>query len=330
MSGLIATQVAERGVPTAPVNALLNSPQLHCIGDSITYGEDASTNWCSNLTLTRQPSYTVNNWGVPSALLQDETGSEANRVGQQCITAQGPAIAIVFSGTNDFLSSATPQQVVSNYMGEVQTLKKSGCEVFVATMLSRDYSGVDYDSDKDAFDAQLLSQAKAMGADGVVDFAADPNLGADGAYASTTWFADQTHPTTAGQVRLGQIASNALNYYFGYTAAQPNVVTSTTYTLASGDDFVTAAPMANAAYTMPDCIGPSGGTYTISNPQSSFTLTVQGGSSQPINGLSSAITDSEQQQRHAARRSQPEDGSFGLPHWVMACDSARCTPGRRC
>src|SRR6185312_4657897 len=175
-------------------------------------------------------SYTINNWGVPSALLQDETGSEPNRVGQQCQTAEGPAVAIVFSGTNDFLSSGiTAQQVVSNDMGEVQTLKRSGCQVFVATMLSRFYGSLDMDPDKDAFDEQLLGQAKAMGADGVVDFAADPNLGADGAYASTTWFNDQTHPTTAGQVRLGQIASNSLNYYYGYTAAQPHLVTANTY-----------------------------------------------------------------------------------------------------
>jgi len=87
-------------------------------------------------------------------------------------------------------------------MGEVQTLKKSGCQVFVATMLSRFYGGTDYDTEKDAFDEQLLGQAKAMGADGVVDFAADPNLGADGAYASTTWFADQTIHTL-GQQRSG-------------------------------------------------------------------------------------------------------------------------------
>ena len=291
MSGLIQNQVAQLGVATAPVNAYLSTPQLHCIGDSITAGQTASTNWCANLTLARQPNYTINNWGVPSALLQNETGSEPNRVGQQCVSSQGPAVAVVFSGTNDFAEANSPlQTVVNSLTGEVQTLKKSGCQVFVATMLSRFYGGVDYDADKDSFDEQLLGQAKAMGADGVVDFAADPNLGADGAYANTTWFNDQTHPTTAGQVRLGQIASNALNYYFGYTAAQPHVVTTSTYTLASGDDFVTAAPTAAAAYTMPDCTGPSGGVYTISNPQSAFSLTVQGGAAQPINGLTTAIT----------------------------------------
>lgn len=316
MSGLVANQVAQRGVATSPVNALLSSPQLHCIGDSITYGETATTNWCANLTLTRQPSYTINNWGVPSALLQDETGSEPNRVGQECITPQGPSVAIVFSGTNDFLNGGTTaQQVVSNYLGEVQTLKKSGCQVFVATMLSRNYGTTDFDPDKDAFDELLLGQAKAMGADGVVDFAADPNLGADGAYASTTWFNDQTHPTTAGQVRLGQIASNSLNYYFGYTAAQPHVVTTNSYTLASGDDFVTASPTASAAYTMPDCTGPSGAVYTISNPQSAFALTIQGATSQPINGLTTAITIPANST--VKLTDVPNPKSTSGCHWVM-------------
>jgi hypothetical protein len=161
----------------------------------------------------------------------------------------------------------------------------------------------------------LLAQAKAMGADGVVDFAADPNLGADGAYGSTTWFSDQTHPTTAGQIRLGQIASNSLNYYYGYTAAQPNVVTANTYTLASGDDFVTAAPTASAAYTMPDCTGPSGAVYTISNPQSAFPLTIQGGASQPINGLTSAITIPANSTVKLTDVANPKSTS-GC-HWVM-------------
>ncbi len=54
-----------------------------------------------------------------------------------------------------------------------------------------------------------------MGADGVVDFAANPLVGADGANANTTYFnSDVTNPTAAGQLLLAAAASNALNYYF--------------------------------------------------------------------------------------------------------------------
>jgi len=147
------------------------------------------------------------------------------------------------------------------------------------------------DAQKNSYDALILSSAKASGADGVIDFAANPNVGQDGANTSATYFlSDHVHLTAAGEAALAVAASNSLNYYYGYSIANPNVVTANTYQMLSGDRAVTAAPTANAAYTMPDCTGPSGESYTISNPQSAFTLTITGGPSQPINGLTSAIT----------------------------------------
>src|SRR6266702_7546403 len=64
MSGLITSQIAQRGVSTGPVNAATNTPQIHAIGDSITYGSTASFAWPSALSLTRQPAYTITNWGL--------------------------------------------------------------------------------------------------------------------------------------------------------------------------------------------------------------------------------------------------------------------------
>ncbi|HEX9200993.1 MAG TPA: hypothetical protein VF865_15640, partial [Acidobacteriaceae bacterium] len=138
---------------------------------------------------------------------------------------------------------------------------------------------------------------------------------ADGAYANTTYFSDQTHPSDAGQTRLAQIASNALNYYYGYTLANPHVVTSTAYTLSSSDAAVTAAPTANAAYTMPDCTGPSGAVYTIGNPQSAYALTIMGGASQPINGLTTAIAIPANSS--VTLRDVPNPKSVSGCHWAM-------------
>src|SRR5260370_32171290 len=124
-----------------------------------------------------------------------------------------------------------------------------------------------YDVEKNAYEALILFQAKTSGADGIIEFSANPLVGADGANANTTYFdGDMTHPTNAGQVLLGAAASNSLNYYFGSKLANPTNVTSNTYQMLSGDGAVTAAPSANAAYTMPACVGPSGESYTISNP----------------------------------------------------------------
>ena len=155
-----------------------------------------------------------------------------------------------------------------------------------------DGGGASYDADKDAYDSLILTNAKAFGADGVIDFAANPLLGADGATSNATYFqSDAIHPTEAGQQLLANAASNALNYYFGFNQMNPNVVAATNYTMQAGDGYITAAPTANQTLTLPDCTGQSGAVYTVTNLQSAFTVgVVTGSSSQLINGLAAGTT----------------------------------------
>jgi len=321
VSVAIRAEVAARGVATSPQPTPLGGPLLHAIGDSITAGLGVSTPWPSLLALSGNQSYTVMNWGIPSLKMIEAVGSEPNRAAKSCRTSTGsPSIAIIHLGTNDFSAGApTAGKVFADMAGEIQALKHEGCTVFAATMLSRtgnDSSGNSYDAGKNAYDALILQQAKTAGADGVIDFAANPLVGADGATASATYFqADHTHPTQAGQQLLANAASNVLNYYFGYTLANPNVVTASTYTLASGDGAVTAAPTANAAWTMPDCTGPSGATYTISNPQSAFTLTIAGHANQPINGLATPVTIPTN--TTVTLHDVPNPKNVSGCHWVM-------------
>jgi trimeric autotransporter adhesin len=299
IAGQIRSDVAARGVPVTPPPVQQVTPTLYCVGDSITAGFGATTPFCSELSLTNQ-TYNIVNDGIISISMAAISGSEPNRVAPMCNTSQGPSTAIVFAGTNDFadIVGATGTTVMASLASEIQTLHGGGCRVLVGTMLSR----TTVDPKKDAYDALILTQAKTAGADGIVDFAANPILGADGANSgtpgtieacpgATTFFqADCTHPTTAGQALLATAASNSLNYYNGSKLSNPNVVTATTYQMLSSDGAITAAPTANAAYTMPDCTGPSGESYVISNPQSAFTVTIVGGANQPINGLATAIT----------------------------------------
>jgi lysophospholipase L1-like esterase len=294
LTGQIRGDVQSRGVPLAPLPVAQVKSTLNCIGDSITVGFGATSPFCSLLSLTNQ-AYTITNWGISGITLTAISGSEPNRVAPRCTTIFGPANALVFGGTNDFstLSGATATTVFGSLIGEVQALKTAGCRVFVGTMLSRTGSsnGVLLDVDKNNYDAAILTKAKAAGADGIVDFAANPLLGADGAYSNLTYFqADGTHPTSTGQGMLATALSNSLNYYYGSKLSNPNIITTTTYQMLSGDGAITAAPTANAAYTAPDCTGPSGEGYVISNPQSAFTLTIIGETNQPINGLTTAIT----------------------------------------
>jgi trimeric autotransporter adhesin len=294
VSAAIRNEVANRGVAVTPQPIVAATPQIHAIGDSITYGAGASTPWPSLLSLANQPTYTTTDWGIYGVMLQSITGSEPNRVAQRCLSTSGPSVAIVFAGTNDLNSGFTADMTFSSMAAEIQTLKQAGCRVFAGTMISRtgtDGRSVANDSDKDTYDAMILAKARQVGADSVIDFAANPLLGADGAYANTTYFnADGIHPTQAGQQLLANAASNALNYYFGYNESSPHVVTALPYSMTAADGEVSFSGLTGAGtVTLPDCTGQSGAVYRINNPQSAYTVTVAPlNASQLINGLSTA------------------------------------------
>ncbi len=293
VSAAIANEVSARGVATTPASTQLATTQLHAIGDSITYGFGVSTPWPSLLTLTNQPAYTITDWGITGITLAAIDGSEPNRAALQCHSSAGAGLALIMAGTNDFsLLNVPASTVLQNLLGEVQTMKSAGCRVFVGTMISRtgnDPGGHTLDSDKNAYNTLILSQAKAGGADGVIDFAANPVLGADGANTNATYFQpDHVHPSQAGQAQLAAAASNALNYVYGSNEASPHVVSALGYAMTAADGYISLSGLTGpGTLTLPDCTGQSGAAYRINNPQSAYVVSVVPlNSAQPINGLS--------------------------------------------
>src|SRR6185369_2805508 len=115
ISAAIRNEVASRGVLTSSQAVALTSPQMHAIGDSITLGMGVSTPWPSLLSLTNQPNYTLTNWGIGGVTMLAMQGSEANRVATMCGPSSGPAVALLFAGTNDLAQSGeTATDVWSN------------------------------------------------------------------------------------------------------------------------------------------------------------------------------------------------------------------------
>lgn len=317
-------EVSSRGVSTAPQYVSVGSPSLYCSGDSITYGFGVTTTFCAELSLVNQPAYVITNWGISSVTAKSLAASEPNRVAQYCRAVGGyRPIALVMEGTNDFFSSnssVSAASVMASYAADIASLSSAGCRVFAGTTLSRtgtSTNGTSFDVNKDSYDALILAGAKAAGAEGVIDYAADARLGADGANTNTTYFqADKTHPTQAGVDIMAGIASNSLNYYNStYSLANPNVVSAAAYQMLSGDRAITVTPSAAMALTAPDCTGPSGESYTISNPQSAYAVTVIGKASQPINGLATAITIPNNST--VVLRDVPNPKSTSGCHWVM-------------
>ncbi len=325
ISGAIRNEVALRGIATSPQPVMLSRPQLHAVGDSVTFGYGVSSPWPSLLSLTNQPAYTVTNWGVVSMTMQAIEGSDTNRVATRCRSSSGPVVAVVFAGTNDFGSGyGAPAQTVFSYLvGEVQTLKLAGCRVFVGTMLSRggnDASGnSSFDADKNAYDTLILQQAKGSGADGVIDFAAIPQMGADGASQGSYFQNDHTHPTQDGQALLAAAASNALNYAFGWNEANPRPVTSLPFSMAAGDGALSLSGVGSAGQiTLPDCTGQSGAAYRIVNGQSTYAVTVAPlNAGQLINGIPFGTAVTVPANGSLVLRDVPNPKSVSGCHWEM-------------
>jgi lysophospholipase L1-like esterase len=328
-SNQITADVFNRGAAIAPRATPATAPQLFAIGDSITCGYDGSTGscdlnpWPNQLALVNQPAYNIVNLGITGVPVQAIAASEPNRVAPECRTNAGPSVAIVFAGTNDMAQFyTTPQQTFTWLTAEIQILKSAGCRVLLGTMISRNSFGVvpTVDSEKDIYNPLILQGYKALGADGVVDFAANPVLGADNAYANGTYFqSDGTHPTPLGQQLLAAAASNSLNYYFGYNEASPHNVTSLPYSMAAGDGEVSVAGLTNAGtVTLPDCTGQSGAVYRINNPQSAFAVTIAPlNGSELINGLPLATPVTVPANATVTLRDVPNTKTVSGCHWEM-------------
>jgi len=296
-SGIVRNAVAARGAAVMPLSIPLTNGALNVAGDSITFGYPNLTPYSALLSLQNPPTTGINNWGISGITMEAIAGSEDNRVGPLCHSSTGPAVYSIFAGTNDFLNigPSTPQSVFASLTDDIQKMKSAGCRVGVLTMISRGGNGAGnggatLDTDKKAYNALILNGAKSAGADFIVDVAANPNLGADGANGNSTYFqSDDIHPTQLGQQLIANAYSNSYNYTFGNNKANPNVITASTYQMLSSDGAVSLAGTGSQAITMPDCTGPSGAVYYLNN-STSLAMTVVGGANQPINGLTSPIT----------------------------------------
>lgn len=286
LTQIFLSDVATRGVPVTPQPASIGTPLLHAIGDSLTVGTGVTTAYPSLLTLTNQPAYTIKNWGIGGIDLQTLTASEPNRVAKECQpTVGGPAVALVWAGTNDFIQFATVTQVFNALGGEVAVLKQAGCLVFVSTMIDRQQS-FSLNTQKNAYNDAIRTGVKALGADGIFDIAANPLLGANGASTNLTYFnSDQVHWNNTGEA-LGVLeVNNALNYYFGANASKPAIITATTATLTADQGYVNLVPTANQTITLPDCLGQTGAVYRLNN-QTTFTVTIKNAiAAETINGV---------------------------------------------
>jgi len=186
--------LAARGVNFSPAIATSDTrPQIVTMGDSITAGVGAGGNApfpvYLGIPLTGLP-YTpaIENQGIGGS-----TAAARYAYGNIDVDSlyRPGAIANVFTywlGTNDNNQAVTDWGLTRDYLLQ---RKAKGFKAIPISMISRTTE----DAYKDALNPLIRTTWKEY-ADGFCDMAANPNLGADGAYANTTYFSgDQVHPT---------------------------------------------------------------------------------------------------------------------------------------
>lgn len=285
-STAIKQTVAQRGVNLDPPTVLLAGNYIVAIGDSITYGFQNTPpgptpySWLNHMSLTSATTYTLDNNATYGLQANSEAAAARWRDQQYCYNSSGKNIAIIFDGTNDVAAGISPVTAANSVLYNAYLMQQAGCTVFVGTMVSR----VTSDTNKNTFNPYLRARAKAQGIY-LIDFAAHPDLGANGAYTNTTYFnVDQIHPLNpTGQNTLGIEAANAINYVTGSNRSSPHSVATTTYAMLSSDGFVLAPVTTAASWTLPDCFGVAGYEYTIYNQSSGAnTITFAAGTFETI------------------------------------------------
>ncbi len=235
------------------------APQILTGLDSRTAGYllTPQTVWPALMNLT-DASYVRTNVAVSGEQAADICNEFDLAYASQAGDGSGPIITVLWGGVNDLRSSQqTPRQIANSLHCIVQKAKTIG-RVVLATETSSTGplpSGSTGDAGKNALDTILRAEAFSWGVDNLADLATDPILGADGASASTTYFFDGLHPTSAGQQRVTSVMQNAVNELLGSTETSRHQNAAASYQEVAGDRFLDLTGTSAQSVTLPDCTG---------------------------------------------------------------------------
>ncbi len=268
-------------------------PRVICAGDSLTAGAMGGGNaWCSGLPLNG--AYATENWGISGAYMVDIDRSAEMR---WLPRLNGNSIAVLSGGSNDAAAGQSAAAVWQAMRSAIQKARSQAKQVYVWTLPSR--SGTD--AARDAVNVLYRANTAASGAV-LVDIAAIPQLGADGANANAACFnSDRIHltgpvdgagscmGTLTGYGVLAKYVANAINEAEGSSQGSPDVSTSNAYMEAVANRYVLQTPTAAATHQLVDCLGLTGHTRTVVNGSSQFTIAVSGSNGQGITGSTAVM-----------------------------------------
>ena len=262
-----------RGVDTQEGD-LSSQNQFIAMGDSITFGLYASHPYCYYLNEPAFNSQCLGDIGQVTALGVLQAPQFANYYDTQA----KQNIFFDWYVSNDVADGVPSDQTIQNLKTTCSTIKQiyPGWKVVIGTMMSR--IGVP-DSQRSTINDSIRQQANDT-CDGFVDVAADPVLGADGAYADG-YFADETHPNDQGHQEVAGMVTRYINSVVGATEVSPTIQAAQTYAMTAADNYINATIDGDGAWTLPECIGLTGKIFTIAN-QGTGNLSLAGANSESI------------------------------------------------
>jgi lysophospholipase L1-like esterase len=140
------------------------------------------------------------NLGVPGQSTQMMAADAAQEVDPLAARAHGPAVLVVWEGTNDLSYGTDPPydapQAYRHLAAYCRARQKAGYEVVLLTVLPREGSAA-FSAARNALNARLRDGWPRF-ADALADVAADPAIGPSGTEFDERYYRDTVHLTATG------------------------------------------------------------------------------------------------------------------------------------
>ncbi len=276
------SRLQKRGITRAIDFSTSTSNQLLEVGDSLTYGLGVTNSWASVALVTgTDDTYNITKMGFSGyrvAFLR----TMAETVWPKFLSRRANKNVItIFCGTNDITDGIAASIVYQNIVHFCREMR-SRCSaasinlrIHVMTMGSR----TGQDTGKNALNL-LLRQNHTQFCDRLVDFAALPACGADGAYANTSgvgFQGDGIHFNQALHNALAPIHVDALNDTWFTDLKTPFTFTGTTKTMLAKECHLRFGAAATAATTLTliTAIGKTGQDRIVANDNATYNCVVK-------------------------------------------------------
>lgn len=192
----------------------LQSPEptrlIICDGNSLSARWRDLSDWPTMLASLVAPSYVVNT-GTLSIDIGD-CRQRAPKVIDTLVGLVDETWVIIWEGTNHLYWGHSVAENYAEHVAYCLERKAAGIDrVFVGTIISREPNNAQYSFAQRHEFNDLLRQNWRSFADGLLDFDAIPQLGADDAWANTDYFRDGVHLADAGSALVaGYVAGRIM------------------------------------------------------------------------------------------------------------------------